>query len=1070
MRRDREVTDMGTGKQNWSAADGLMFNTALSDEGTEIKQWYSLDEAQQARLAEAYGLWGDVSNVTTSQVIDDDAVARDVNTFVLEQYGGVYFDAYWKSSLANDWSRVAIADIEGGDVIGLNRPSGDNGRYHEIYIDRANEGIETFELGSLAFHVLTHEIGHSVIGDHIQLPATQTVMTAVAPDLAWMASTPMSADIDKAISLYGAATTRTGDDTYGYNASFSGPYREALDFSVNKRPLITIYDSAGIDTLDLSGEKVRPVRIDLNPGAESRMLDGAQQTFAVIYKTTDIENAVGGDGSDYIIGNDLDNVLTGNGGNDDLRGSGGRDILRGGAGNDTLDGGADGRVDVLRGGADNDTYIVHDIEQVIEGFGQGIDEVKTDRTRYELDANVENLTYTGDSPFLAGGPFEGHGNDLDNVITGSRGNDKLYGYGGNDRLVGGAGADRMVGGDGDDTYVVTDLGDKVIETKGEMYDDGLVIKWTGGNDTVETTLSRYSLLNLSQVENLKFIGKGDFVGHGNGLANHITGGDGGNTLYGYGGDDTLIGGKGVDILDGGTGDDTYFVDSQDDKIVEEGFYLDRNGNMHSAGNDTVAVAGMAEYTLQANVENLVNFSWDLADFSGTGNSSDNKIYGGAGRDRLTGAGGDDTLTGRKGADTFVLGDGWGHDTITDFTQGGPFTDLTQGVDKLDMREVTGLTSFEQLTITSEADGTRISFAGNSIFLQGVASVTASDFLFKKPDSLVGSDGSDTLEGTDGADYIEGLGGDDLLIGHKAADILDGGAGNDTASYATSTAGVTLNLATGTGLGGDAEGDALISIENAVGSAFDDTFQGGADRGLFLAGDGNDKMVGGAVYDRLEGGNGDDAFIGTGGFMVMFGGDGDDQMTGSLDNTNYFDGGAGNDVMTGGDTTDYMADVTSGNDIMHAGGGDDTLVDISGLAQLYGEDGDDFVTAVNGSGLLDGGAGKDYLTVANGNYTLVGGAGDDTFEFAGSGSASFTGGDGADVFSYRVGGGSVTVSDFQDGVDRIYLWDNHYNGNVPLESLTIADSMAGAVISWNGGSQMVLSGITASQLTLEDFFS
>jgi hypothetical protein len=38
----------------------------------------------------------------------------------------------------------------------------------------------------------------------------------------------------------------------------------------------------------------------------------------------------------------------------------------------------------------------------------------------------------------------------------------------------------------------------------------------------------------------------------------------------------------------------------------------------------------------------------------------------------------------------------------------------------------------------------------------------------------------------------------------------------------------------------------------------------------------------------------------------------------------------------------------------------------------------------------------------------------------------------------------------------------------LESLTIADSADGAVISWNGTSQMVLTGIQASQLTHVDF--
>jgi hypothetical protein len=138
--------------------------------------------------------------------------------------------------------------------------------------------------------------------------------------------------------------------------------------------------------------------------------------------------------------------------------------------------------------------------------------------------------------------------------------------------------------------------------------------------------------------------------------------------------------------------------------------------------------------------------------------------------------------------------------------------------------------------------------------------------------------------------------------------LYGGAGIDTADYSASAAGVSVNLATGAGLGGDAEGDTLISIEHVIGSAFADTFHGGTDRGQFIAGDGNDTMTGGSVYDWLEGGKGNDTFIGTGGSMVMFGGDGNDKMTGSLDNYNYIDGGLGDDVMIGGNSTDYMADV------------------------------------------------------------------------------------------------------------------------------------------------------------------
>jgi Ca2+-binding RTX toxin-like protein len=842
------------------------------------------------------------------------------------------------------------------------------------------------------------------------------------------ARTPLLHDIAAIQRLYGAnMTTRTESTTYGFNSNAD---RDAFHIdSANEKVVFAIWDAGGTDTLNFSGYGNEQT---IHLSAEQFSSVGGLKDNVVIAAGALIENAVGGTGIDHIFGNHVDNILTGNGGNDDLYGGAGRDILRGGAGADTLDGGTDGWADVLEGGADSDVYIVHEKRDVvIENTDSGTDEVKTDLAKYTLAANVENLTYTGDDPFFAGGPFEGHGNGLDNVIKGSRGADKLYGGGGDDRLVGNAGADTMTGGDGHDTYVVDDQGDKVIETKGSLQEDARgIFAYSGGNDTVETTLSKYTLGN--QVEDLEFTGTGDFLGRGNELSNTIIGGAGIDTLYGYGGDDRLHGGGGGDILVGGDGDDFYFVDSQDDKTVEESISFDLRGRIFSAGNDTVGTF-LNTYTLQANVENLY-YAGFFSDFTGTGNSGDNRITGSGGRDTLDGAGGNDTLTGRSGRDTFVFGDAWGQDTVTDFIVDH---------ETLDMRGVTGLTTFSQLAITSEASGTRIAFAGNSILLQDVAlaDLKASEFLFKGQEPVVGTEGGDTLHGTDYVDRIYGLGGDDVVLGYKGGDHLDGGPGDDTASYADSNAAVTIDLSRGIGLGGDAEGDTLISIENVIGSAFHDVFTGSS-LGNFLSG--------GAGNDLFYSGDGSDTIIGGDGSDVLNGEAGDDTM----------DGGAGDDLLIGG----------LGDDIMRGGAGADTLLDVNGVAKLYGDDGDDTLNSAGSTaGLLDGGAGKDYLTVANGNYTLIGGTGDDTFEFAGFGTTSYTGGAGADVFTYRAYGGvHTTVTDFEDGIDQIFLWDFHFNGNVPFESLAITDSAAGAVITWNGIADMTLVGVTAAQITQADF--
>jgi Ca2+-binding RTX toxin-like protein len=68
---------------------------------------------------------------------------------------------------------------------------------------------------------------------------------------------------------------------------------------------------------------------------------------------TDIENVIGGAGSDELTGaTGVNNVLTGNGGNDRLAGLGGNDTLSGGSGNDLMYGGAGD--DRMLGGSGND--------------------------------------------------------------------------------------------------------------------------------------------------------------------------------------------------------------------------------------------------------------------------------------------------------------------------------------------------------------------------------------------------------------------------------------------------------------------------------------------------------------------------------------------------------------------------------------------------------------------------------------------------------------------------------------------------------------------------------------------
>ncbi|MGC2413943.1 MAG: calcium-binding protein [Stellaceae bacterium] len=219
---------------------------------------------------------------------------------------------------------------------------------------------------------------------------------------------------------------------------------------------------------------------------------------------------------------------------------------------------------------------------------------------------IDASALTGANRVVLNGGFRadtlsgGSGND---TLNGGAGNDSLTGGAGNDVLNGGTGNDTLTGGAGNDTYVVNSTGDIVSEAA------------SAGTDTVKTTLSSYTL--GANVENPNFIGAGNFSGTGNTLANVLTGGGGNDTLKGGSGNDTLNGGAGSDTMAGGGGNDTYIVDNVGDVVTEAA----------SAGTDMVKTT-LLGYTLGANVENLTYTG--SSNFTGTGNSLNNAITGGAG--------------------------------------------------------------------------------------------------------------------------------------------------------------------------------------------------------------------------------------------------------------------------------------------------------------------------------------------------------------------------------------------------------------------------------------------------------
>lgn len=268
------------------------------------------------------------------------------------------------------------------------------------------------------------------------------------------------------------------------------------------------------------------------------------------------------------------------------------------------------------------------------------------------------------------------------------------------------------------------------------------------------------------------------------------------------------------------------------------------------------------------------------------------------------------------------------------------------------------------------------------------------------DTLRGYEGNDKLDGGVGNDTLDGGVGNDVLIGGAGADVLIGGEGYDTASYSKSDGAVNVNLATGIGSGGDAEGDRLSGIEHVYGGIWNDTLTAAASGSTLDGSVGNDTLIGGAGNDTLNGGLGNDTFVVGQGVDHLDGGMGIDtevfsQATSAvwvqLDSAHSAQGPFWNQA---GDPN-----ATGGAWIAGDGG---SLWDASTTGNFHGIAQSIDVENVTGSSY------DDILEGSNGNNVMIGGLGND--EMYGLG--------GADTF---IGGISETRSFRADGIDLVGYW-------------------------------------------------
>ncbi len=795
------------------------FSLAYTNPGEPTQGfWPLLGPTDQQAVSAALASWSSVAGLSFRWVDDASVCGADLRVAYTTWHMGPYQlgAAYLPNATGNAgdvWLNASLRDTALADL----------------------------QPGSIGYFTLLHELGHALGLKHPNTPSDysantlstldDSVFNTVMSSYVWpgvvasvtgnidrFPSTPMSLDIDAMQFLYGPNASASDDDLYLFDAA--GKY------------LQTLYDTGGIDTIELSGSIGG--EIDLRAGQWSQLgaavqINGGQiqnPDTVRIHHDTVIENATGGEGADRLIGNVGSNHLLGRGGDDTLIGGAGADTLRGGAGADTFvldvsgactiedfSQGEGDRLDLgpvlrqfagLAAGAnpfdtghlfltqtDQDAWLLADLDGVAPGAAP-----------YALARllNTSALTVTAESftqafapnavlatpagfvvtGFLIIGTTGAdvlQGGPLNDSIQAKDGNDFLYGEGGDDLLNGGNGADELFGGSGSDIASYAGLStDYVISSS---VSSTTVTKIVGGEVDVlrDVELIEFTNTTITITTNVggTFTGTAASEGFGGTEFDDQMFGLGGNdTLTGLGGDDYIDGGSGADTLIGGLGNDTYVVDSAADVIVEAS----------GAGSADKVIVQFDNYVLPAELEYL-----DLSNgaFNVTGNAKNNLIRGNDNNNQIDGGLGSDRMEGGRGADTYYVDSSGDVVVETDnvaFGVGvGPrlTLDLGSTIDKVISRVSVTLSQFvEQLELVNGAG--HISGTGNEL------------------DNLItGNAENNFITGLGGNDTLNGGDGDDTLNGGSGNDTIDGGDRLDTVVYSGVRANyvVTLNETTAT---------------------------------------------------------------------------------------------------------------------------------------------------------------------------------------------------------------------------------------------------------------------------------
>ncbi|MBV8574308.1 MAG: proprotein convertase P-domain-containing protein, partial [Acetobacteraceae bacterium] len=349
-----------------------------------------------------------------------------------------------------------------------------------------------------------------------------------------------------------------------------------------------------------------------------------------------------------------------------------------------------------------------------------------------------------------------------------------------------------------------------------------------------------------------FLGDGTSVVQGNSDAETFVAGTGNDTIYGGSGTNTFYAGGtnglprkiGTDTFIGGSTGNVFFL-GDGAANVTGGTIADGStgGNLVSFQYASSGIAinlatgvngGAAAHDTLTNIQTVIGSKFDDTVSAWGGITLD----GGAGTNTLDYTGAPNAVTVNFAAGTAQVGT-LAQDTISNFQRVIGSSGNDDFVDGAGLTYVDGGGGYNTLDFSLDPNGITLNLAagtatngfGNAMTVKHIQLVFGAS---NHPNTIIGANDTQNITGS--------MSGGDKITANSA---------NTEVSFANSTAAVTVNLATGIGTGGAAQGDVLTNVPQVQGSRYNDT------------------LIGNGSYSGLDGYLGNDTLIGNGGYDVYF---------------------------------------------------------------------------------------------------------------------------------------------------------------------------------------------------------